>query len=189
MGDPGNAADPATGYGSVGYAYQMGKYDVTVGQYVEFLNAVAKTDTYGLYNSNMASSYPVGLPTISITRSGSSGDYSYSVAGSYSDGANCPIFETAWGDAARFCNWLQNGQPTFPSGTPGEVTGSTETGAYTLDGDTTATWKPATPRQLRHSIGERMVQGGLLQPERGHVLALPDAERHRTGRRAARHRK
>ena len=29
----------------------MGKYDVTVGQYCEFLNAVAKTDTYGLYNS------------------------------------------------------------------------------------------------------------------------------------------
>ena len=25
VGDPGNAADPATGYGSVGYAYQMGK--------------------------------------------------------------------------------------------------------------------------------------------------------------------
>ena len=30
--DPANAADPATGYGSVGYTYQMGKYDVTVGQ-------------------------------------------------------------------------------------------------------------------------------------------------------------
>ena len=40
------------GYGSVGYAYQMGKYDVTVGQYCQFLNAVAKTDTYGLYNSH-----------------------------------------------------------------------------------------------------------------------------------------
>ena len=52
VGDPGNAADTATGcYGSVGYTYQMGKYDVTVGQYCQFLNAVAKTDTYGLYNS------------------------------------------------------------------------------------------------------------------------------------------
>ena len=45
VGDPGNAADPSTGYGSVGYTYQMGKYDVTVGQYCQFLNAVAKTDT------------------------------------------------------------------------------------------------------------------------------------------------
>jgi hypothetical protein len=43
VGDPGNAAD-TTGYGSVGYPYQMGKYDVTVGQYCGFLNAVAKTD-------------------------------------------------------------------------------------------------------------------------------------------------
>ena len=32
----------------------MGKYDVTVGQYCQFLNAVAATDTYGLYNSYMA---------------------------------------------------------------------------------------------------------------------------------------
>ena len=87
----------------------MGKYDVTVGQYCQFLNAVAKTDTYGLYNSNMAD----GLcsPTIGITQSGSSGSYSYSVTGSYSQGVNCPIFDVTWGDAARFCNWLQNGQP------------------------------------------------------------------------------
>ena len=44
----------AAGYGSVAYTYQMGKYDVTVGQYCQFLNAVAKTDTYGLYNGSMA---------------------------------------------------------------------------------------------------------------------------------------
>ncbi len=31
VGDPNNAAD-TTGYGSVGYTYQMGKYDVTVAQ-------------------------------------------------------------------------------------------------------------------------------------------------------------
>ncbi len=37
-----------------------------------------------------------------------------------------------WGDGARFCNWLNNGQPTGPEGN-----GTTETGAYTLNGDTT----------------------------------------------------
>ena len=132
VGDAGNAADTTvmddgtTGYGSVPYVYQMGKYDVTVGQYVQFLNAVAKTDTFGLYASGMATD----LPTISITRSGSLGSYSYSIAGSYSQGVNCPSFDVTWGDAARFCNWLQNGQPT----TLGEVAGSTETGAYTLTG-------------------------------------------------------
>jgi formylglycine-generating enzyme required for sulfatase activity len=127
VGDPGNAANPSTGYGSVGYTYQMGKYDVTVGQYCQFLNAVAKTDTYGLYYSGMDSNYS----TIGITQSNSSGSYTYSVTGSYSQAANCPMFYVSWADAARFCNWLQNGQPTGPEGT-----GTTETGAYTLDGTT-----------------------------------------------------
>ena len=144
VGDPGNLADPATGslFGSVGYAYQMGKYDVTVGQYCQFLNAVAKTDTYGLYNAGMGPNYnggegPGEMPTISITQRGSSGDYSYSVTGSDSHAVNCPIFCVSWGDAARFCNWLQNGQPSYPVGTPGEVVGSTETGTYTLNGAVT----------------------------------------------------
>ncbi|MGO9111717.1 MAG: SUMF1/EgtB/PvdO family nonheme iron enzyme, partial [Thermoguttaceae bacterium] len=128
------ASDPATPYyingvltffGSVPYVYQMGKYDVTVGQYCQFLNSVAtKSDPYGLYNTGMATD----MPTFGIARNGSSGSYSYSVTGSYSQGVNCPIFDVSWGDAARFCNWLQNGQPT--SGTEG--TGTTETGAYNL---------------------------------------------------------
>ena len=58
VGDAGNAgeqsrysAGDSRYYGAVGYTYQIGKYDVTVGQYCQFLNAVAQTDTYGLYNS------------------------------------------------------------------------------------------------------------------------------------------
>ena len=39
VGDPGNVAD-TNGFGSVPYAYQMGTYDVTLGQYTAFLNAV-----------------------------------------------------------------------------------------------------------------------------------------------------
>ncbi len=93
VGNPGNVADPLTGYGSVGYAYQMGKYDVTVGQYCQFLNAVAATDTYGLFDPGMAANYP----TIKITQSGSSGSYSYAVTGSDSQGVNCPIFDVSWG--------------------------------------------------------------------------------------------
>jgi formylglycine-generating enzyme required for sulfatase activity len=133
VGNPGNAADPATGslYGSVGYTYQMGTYDVTVGQYTAFLNAVAQTDPYGLYNSDMGSHFS----TLGIQQSGSSGNYSYSVTGSYSQGVNCPISCVTWGDAARFCNWLQNGQPTGVEGP-----GTTETGAYTLNGTATNRW-------------------------------------------------
>ena len=149
VGNPGNTADPATGnlYGSVGYTYQMGKYDVTVGQYCQFLNAVAKTDTYGLYTSCMTPTpdwwETESTRTIGITQTGSSGNYSYAVTGGYSQAVNCPIFDVNWGNAARFCNWLQNGQPAFPVGIPGEVAGSTETGAYTLNGNAT-NWMAVT---------------------------------------------
>jgi formylglycine-generating enzyme required for sulfatase activity len=127
VGNPGNAAD-TTGYGAVPHTYKIGTYDVTLGQYTAFLNAVAKTDTYGLYNSYMGSAFS----TLGIQQSGSSGNYTYSVTGSYSQGVNCPAFYVSWGDAARFCNWLQNGQLTVAQG----GLAITETGAYTLSGAT-----------------------------------------------------
>ncbi len=117
VSDAGNAAD-STGYGAVPYAYHIGKYEVTAGQYTVFLNAVAKTDTYGLYNPNMA-----------IVRSGGAGSYKYDAA---ADWVNRPVNYVSWCDAARFANWLHNGQP---AGDQGE--GTTETGAYTLNGATT----------------------------------------------------
>jgi formylglycine-generating enzyme required for sulfatase activity len=55
IGDPGNDCDVQSQgcFGSVFYTYLIGKYEVTNAQYVEFLNAVADTDTYALYNTNM----------------------------------------------------------------------------------------------------------------------------------------
>jgi formylglycine-generating enzyme required for sulfatase activity len=124
VGNAGNAADTTDGdqittdvqrYGAVGYTYQIGKYEVTNAQYGAFLNAAAKTDSYGLYNSSMSS--------LGITRSGSSGSYSYSVTTAL---ANRPVGYVSWYDAARMANWMMNGQGS----------GSTETGAYTLNGAT-----------------------------------------------------
>ena len=60
-----------TGYGSVGYGYWIGKFEVTTGQYTEFLNAVAATDTYGLYNTSMWTA----IEANKISRSGESGAY------------------------------------------------------------------------------------------------------------------
>ena len=118
VGNTGNTADD-TGYGAVGYAYYIGKYEVTAGQYTEFLNAVAATDTYGLYNDDMwTSSLNCG-----IQQSGSAGTYTYSVA---NDWANRPVNFVDFWDAARFCNWLHNGQ-LGP--------GTTEYGAYHDIGD------------------------------------------------------
>jgi formylglycine-generating enzyme required for sulfatase activity len=127
VGNPGNANDPATGhlYGAVSHAYNIGKYEVTVGQYTEFLNAVAASDTYALYNTSMATN----LNIAGIARSGASGSYSYSVIGS----PNHPVTYVSWGDAARFANWLHNGQPNGAQGP-----GTTETGAYTLNGATSS---------------------------------------------------
>ena len=48
VGNPGNAADTryaSPGYGAVPYLCNIGKFEVTAGQYTEFLNKVAATDT------------------------------------------------------------------------------------------------------------------------------------------------
>lgn len=118
--------DGTTGYGQVNYAYSIGKYEVTTSQYTAFLNAVAAADTYGLYNLQMTSD-EAGCQ---IVRSGASGSYTYSVASDY---ANRPVNYVSWGDAARFSNWLANGQPTGA-----QTAATTEDGAYTLNGVTSA---------------------------------------------------
>ena len=118
IGNPGNAADPTTGFGSVPYTYNIGTTEVTNAQYATFLNAVAATDTNGLYNPSMAGSFG------GITRSGSAGSYTYSTV---SGRANNPVNYISFWDALRFANWLHNGQPTGA-----QSDGTTENGAYTL---------------------------------------------------------
>ncbi len=113
IGNAGNAAD-TSGYGAVNYGFSISKTEVTLGQYTEFLNAVAKSDPYSLYSSSMGSDVNVR----GISRSGESGSYIYSVIGN----ANRPVTFVSWYDAARFVNWLENGQGT----------GSTEIGVYNL---------------------------------------------------------
>jgi sulfatase modifying factor 1 len=139
VGNPGNANDPATGnlYGGVAYDYQIGKYEVTIGQYTDFLNAVAKTDTYSLYDARMGTDENIR----GISRTGTSGAYTYSVIGpsgttpaGASSPANRPITYVSWFDSARFANWVANGQPTgAQNGT------TTENGAYDVNGATSGT--------------------------------------------------
>ena len=138
VGNALNTADD-TGYGAVDYEYRIGKYEITAGQYAEFLNAVAPTDTYGLYNSSMADS-SWGTWGCNIERTGSSGSYSYSVA---ADWANRPVNYVSWGHAARFANWMHNGQPTGAQGFS-----TTEDGAYYLNGATTDAALMTVSREL-----------------------------------------
>lgn len=127
VGNPGN--DPmyyeGSGYyGAVAYVYQIGKYEATAGQYTTFLNAVAATDTYGLFSTAMWS----GNYGCKIERSGSPGNYTYGVA---PDWADRPVNLASWGDAARFANWMYNGQPTGA-----QDLSTTEDGSYFLNGAT-----------------------------------------------------
>lgn len=130
VGNPGNP-NHNTGYGAVAYEYQIGKYEVTNAQYAEFLNAVAQTDTYGLYNSSMG-----GDPRGGIAQSGVPGSYSYAVKPNM---GNKPVNYVSWYDAARFANWLHNSQPTGL-----QTTLTTEGGAYTLTGNTGLIIKEST---------------------------------------------
>jgi formylglycine-generating enzyme required for sulfatase activity len=122
VGDVNNAADTggAVGKGSVGYLYAIGQYLITNSEYVEFLNAVAKTDTAILYSVSM------GLVRGGITRSGASGNYTYTIKTNY---GNKPVMHVGWFDCARYCNWLHNGKPTGS-----QNNSTTEDGAYTLNG-------------------------------------------------------
>jgi sulfatase modifying factor 1 len=131
IGNPGNAAEIQPGglFGKVTTSYQIGKTEVTNAQYLDFLNAKAATDTYGLYNTAM------GTFEGGILRSGAAGSYTYSlkppVAGGNPDNTpytygDKPVVYVSWYDAVRFANWMNNGQGS----------GDTETGTYTLTGGT-----------------------------------------------------
>jgi sulfatase modifying factor 1 len=132
VGNPGNTGElsgaGAGGFGpdricgAVDYVYNIGKFEVTAGQYTEFLNSVAADDTYDLYHEWMWDS-DYGC---NIQRSGSPGKYAYSVA---PDWANRAVNYVSWADAARFCNWLHNGQPDG-----NQDLSTTEDGSYHLNG-------------------------------------------------------
>jgi hypothetical protein len=121
VGDPGNGPDPAWlteigPLGAVPYQYRMGTFEVTNSQYAEFLNAKAASDPFALYNTQMANQVYGG-----ITRSGASPNFAYAVKPNM---GNKPVNMVSYWDAARFANWLHNGQGD----------GDTETGSYALNG-------------------------------------------------------
>ena len=130
VGNAGNAADN-TGYGSVSYEYQIGKYEVTNAQYAEFLNAVAAADPSALYSTSMGGGWnDIG----GITRGGSDGSYTYTVR---TNRGNRPVNYVSWYDTLRFANWLHNGQPTGA-----QDNSTTEDGAYDMSLGSSVVRKP-----------------------------------------------
>ncbi|MEM6751069.1 MAG: SUMF1/EgtB/PvdO family nonheme iron enzyme [Planctomycetota bacterium] len=137
VGNPGNAPDPrpSGGRGAVGYTYRIATTEVTNGQYAAFLNAVAAADPNGLFRFDVTLN-PRNYS--GITRTGQSGSYAYTpILGR----ANEPVNWLSWYDAARFANWMTNGQGS----------GGTETGVYNFSGPTTLdsiTRDPTNPNQV-----------------------------------------
>ena len=127
VGDAGNAANPATGLGAVAADFRIGTYDVTIGQYTDFLNIVAKSDPYSLYNPNMATD----LNVAGIQRTGTDGAFVYAVMDNAGSSVNRPITYVSWFDAARFANWMANGQPVDLA-TGEAVAAAINDGAYDL---------------------------------------------------------
>lgn len=110
-----------------------------------------------------------------ITRAGSSGSFTYAVSG---DGQR-PVTYVSWFDAARFSNWLSHGQPVGAQGN-----GTTETGAYTLNGATSglitnngsgAYWIPSESEAYKAAYYQPAAQGGdtdgyWLYPTRSNAI-------------------
>ena len=119
----------------VGYSYNIGTYDVTNSQYVEFLNTKDPTGANTLGSVEQQHDQCAFYGGINFNAGNANGS-KYSVI---SGDGNHPVNYVTWYDAIRFANWLNNGQGN----------GDTETGAYTLLGGTpspsTATASRGTP--------------------------------------------
>ncbi len=125
----GNPADGETGFGNVDHPYSLMLVEVTNAQYAEFLSAVAtQSDSDGLYNIQMGTD-----PRGGIIRNGAVGSRSYIVKPSMGDK---PVNFVSWLDAARFSNWVANGQ-----GGPS----TTEQGAFDLTVAQPAAAAPSNP--------------------------------------------
>lgn len=123
VGNPNNQADPLTGFGAVSDTFQISSNVITIGQYTTFLNAVAKRDRNNLFNPMMQRD----LNVAGVERLGQPGNYKYRTINNDGDSADRPITYVSWLDAARFANWMSNGQPSGPQNNR-----TTENGAYNL---------------------------------------------------------
>lgn len=137
VGDPGNPPN-SNGWGTVSGTYRISKHEITNVQYVSFLNAVdaAGINPNGVYSSQMGSDANGGI----TFNAGASGGTKYSVkSGLGPNGTpytSLPVIFTTWFSAARFVNWLQNGQQANAA--------SMENGTYALINATSGTIRART---------------------------------------------
>jgi formylglycine-generating enzyme required for sulfatase activity len=126
----GNPSSSPTGLGAVSDIFKMASTETTNAQYVEFLNAVDAngTNPNSVYNLNMGSNTNGGI----TFTAGATAGQKYAVKAGAPAGSpggtsygSMPVNFVTWFSAARFANWLNNGQQASAA--------SMETGAYTLN--------------------------------------------------------
>lgn len=142
VGDIGNTADSRTGFGAVGYEFDIGKYEFTNNQYTEFLNAI---DPDGVNPNSVydTRSGVVGKAGVTFDAQAANGSR-YAVKANMGDK---PAILITWFTAARVANWLHNGGQAY------ETSDATETapqngGAYPLGTATTGNTVVKNPNAL-----------------------------------------
>ena len=89
------------------------------------------------------------MPTIGIVQSGSRAVIAIRSGAATRQAANCPIYDVSWGDAARFCQLVAKRSADQRH----ESTGTTETGAYALNGATSQAALMAVPSPSHSGAG------------------------------------
>jgi sulfatase modifying factor 1 len=141
VGNRGNAAYTGNplfpgpvGVGAVNHYYLIGKTEVTNTEYAAFLNAIGQQNANSVYNANMGVSSTGTFG--GIIQSGTSGAFTYTAASGFE---NKPVNWVTWFSAARYVNWLENGQPVDATGA------AVNTGAYNLGTATSGNIVNRTP--------------------------------------------
>jgi len=124
VGNPNNPPDIFYGnFGTVPYAFEMARYEISNQEWVEFLNAVAtKDDPYGLYNANQMNGVLGGIERVSSNKG--------SLYNTKKDWADRPVTYIGWYDLARYANWLHYGRPNTGKSELGTTEGTENKGAY-----------------------------------------------------------
>lgn len=127
VGTSGNPADK-TGFGGVAYEFQIMKFEVTVREYAEFLDCVARqSDPHQLWVPAMGEHVITDLGQGGIRKDVPQCILREGVPGSWKylpvpERKSCPVFFVSFFSALRYANWLHNGCQN----------GETESGAYDL---------------------------------------------------------
>jgi len=103
------------GRGSVGYQYRMSRLEVSTAQWMEFANAAASFGDDSIGDRINFAGYERDV--------GSGAHYSLRP---FAGADRYPVFGIPWDNAAKYCNWLQNGKAASPA--------ALVTGAYDLAG-------------------------------------------------------